>query len=197
MRLIRKIRFSMRTIAMLVLTAAVASALFAKIMQHTGAIAQPGWKLDAPSLFLVAIGLTALALGSWKEHTAVQTMLQMSLTCVGCLVLIWIGEAQQERALRYWFQGTFAATVSLPMLARRIVKAELPKGPRREWWKKTCDAMVLKAELPKGPRREWWKKTCEAMVFSFLNMMLVTAGGILQGAVYVLGTSFLVKPGGP
>jgi hypothetical protein len=165
----------MRTIAMLVLTAAVAFALFAKVRQHTGAVAPAGWKLDIPSLFLLAIGLTALALGSWKEHTAVQTMLQMTLTCLGCLVLIWIGEAQHERAIRYWFQGTFATTVSLPLLARRIVKAELPKGPRREWW----------------------KKTCEAMVFSFLNLMLVTVGGILQGAVYVLGTSFLVKPGGP
>jgi predicted membrane metal-binding protein len=160
---------------MLVLTAAVASALFVKVRQHAGVITQPGWKLDVPSLFLLAIGLTAVALASWKEHTAVQAMLQMSLACVGCLVLIWIGEAQQERAIRYWFQGTFAATVSLPMLARRIVKAEMPKGPRREWW----------------------KKTCEAVFFSFLNMMLVTAGGLLQAAVYVLGSSFLAVPGGP
>ena len=87
MRLIRKIRFSMGTIMMFVLTAA-AMALFAKIQQHTDAVTPPGWKIDVPSLFLLAIVLTAVALGSWKEHTAVQTMLQVTLTCLGCLTLI-------------------------------------------------------------------------------------------------------------
>jgi hypothetical protein len=174
MRLIRKIRFSIGTIAMFVLTAAAASALHVKILRHTGAIPR-GWNVDIPSLFILAICLTAVALSSWKEHTAVQTMLQITLTCLGCLVLIWIGEAQYERAIRYWFQGTFAATVSLPLLARRIVKSELPKGPRRDWW----------------------KKTCEAIFFSFLNMMLVTAGGLLQAAIFTLASEYLAIPAGP
>ena len=174
MRLIRKIRFSMGTIMMFVLTAA-AMALFAKIQQHTDAVTPPGWKIDVPSLSLLAIVLTAVALGSWKEHTAIQTMLQVTLTCLGCLTLIWIGEAQYERAIRYWFQATFAATVTVPMLARRFVKSELPRGPRRDWW----------------------KKTCEAVFFSFLNMMLVTVGGLLQTAVYLVGSELLAKTPGP
>ena len=91
-------------------------------------------------------------------------MLQVTLACFGCLTLIWIGEAQYERAIRYWCQATFAATVTIPMLARRFVKSGLPRGPR--------------------PAANWWKKTCEAVFFSFLTMLLVTAGGLLQAAIF-------------
>ncbi len=174
MRWIGKVRFSMATIMMLVVTVAAASALYAKVRKHTELITITGWKVDVPSLFLLAIGLTAVALASWKEHSAAQAMLQMTLTCVGCLVLIGICEAQYERAVRYWFQGTFAVTVSLPLLVRRFVKSELPRGPRRDFW----------------------KKTCEAIFFSFLNMLLVTCGGMVQAAVYLAGVSFLAKPAG-
>jgi hypothetical protein len=176
MQLIRKIRFSMGTIMMFVLMAAAAMALFVKI-QHLidGTPIPPGWNFDVPSLFLLAIALTAVALGSWKEHSAVQTMLQVTLACVGCLSLIWIGEAKYDRAIRYWCQGTFAATITLPMLARRFVKSGMPRGPRREWW----------------------KKTCEAISFSFLTMMLVSAGGLVQVAVYMMASSLPMTPPTP
>jgi hypothetical protein len=166
MRLLRKIRFSMGAIMMFVLMTAAAMALFVKVQGYTPNL-PPGWKVDVPSLFLLAIGLTALALGSWKEHSAAQVMLQVTLACVGCLTLIWIAEAQYERAIRYWCQGMFAATVTIPMLARRLVKSGLARGPRRDWW----------------------KKTCEAVFFSFLTMMLVTAGGLLQAGVYAVATN--------
>jgi hypothetical protein len=175
MRLVGKIQFSLGTLMMLVLTAAAASALFAKVQRHTEIVTQTVWKIDVPSLFLLAIALTALALGSWKAHSSVQILLQITLTCVGCLILVWIGEGGHERVIRYWFQGMFAATVALPLLARRFVKSHLPRGPKRDWW----------------------KKTCEAMFFSFLNMLLVSAGGLFQAAVYWGGLEFLAKPGGP
>jgi peptidoglycan/LPS O-acetylase OafA/YrhL len=176
MRLFRMIRFSMGTIMIFVLMVAAGMALFVKIQQHTEglvrpAVLPPGWTLDVPSLFLLAIALTAVALGSWKEHTAVQIMLQVTLACFSCLTLIWIGEAQYERAIRYWCQGTFAATVTIPMLARRFVKSGLPRGPRRDWW----------------------KKTCEAVFFSFLTMLLVTAGGLLQGAIYTAASAISAR----
>src|SRR5262245_50579205 len=136
MRLIAKVRLSLSTLMMFVLMSAAGAALFAKIWQHSEG-AGLGWQTDVPTLFLLAIALTAVALASWKEHTAVQAMLQITLACLGCLVLIWIGEAGFGRALRYWFQGMFALTVSLPLLARRYVKSELPRGPRRDWWKKS------------------------------------------------------------
>jgi hypothetical protein len=175
MRLIRRVRFSMGTIMMFVLMAAAVMALFVKIRQHTDGVLPAGWKIDVPSLFLLAIGLTATALGSWKEHSNVQIMLQVTLACVGCLTLIWIAEAQYERAIRYWCQAMFAATVTIPMVARRFVKSGLPRGPRRDWW----------------------KKTCEAVFFSFLTMLLVTAGGLFQAAVYAVSVQFLGRSTGP
>jgi hypothetical protein len=164
-----KLRFSLRGIMMLVVTAAVASALFVKVWRYSSAIPTPGWKTDVPSLFLLAIFLTAVTLAAWKGHTAVQMMLQMSLACAGCLLLIWIVEAKYERAVRYWVQATFCSTVTIPLLVRQLVKSRMQAGPRREWW----------------------KKTCEAICFSFLNILLVTAGGLLESAVYLLGTEVL------
>ena len=78
MRLIQKIRFSMGTIMMFVLMAAAGMALFVKIQHLTESVAAPGnippgWNLDVPSLFLLAIVLTSVALGSWKEHSAVRS----------------------------------------------------------------------------------------------------------------------------
>jgi hypothetical protein len=175
MRLIPRIRFRMGTIMMFVVMTAAVMALYVKIDQHTGSVLPAGWKLDVPVLFLLAIVLTALALGSWKEHTTVQIMLQVTLACVGCLTLIWIGEAKLERAIRYWCQGMFAATVTIPMIVRRLVKTGMPRGPRRDWW----------------------KKSCEAVFFSFLTMLLVTAGGLLQAAVYAIGTELLKMPANP
>jgi hypothetical protein len=172
MHLFRRFRFSMATIMMFVVMSAAAMALFTKI-QHLAddAFVPTGWKLDAPTLFLLAIFLTSVALGSWKEHTAVQIMIQVTLACVSCLTLIWIGEAKYERGLRYWCQATFAASVTLPMLARRFVKSGMARGPKREWW----------------------KKTCEAVFFSFLTMLLVSAGGLLQFAVYTAASALPIQ----
>lgn len=169
MRLMPRIRFRMGTVMMFVVMAAAAMALYVKIDRYTGPLLPAGWKVDVPVLFLLAIALTALALGSWKEHSAVQIMLQVTLACVGCLSLIWIGEAKYDRAIRYWCQGMFAATVTIPMIVRRLVKTGMPRGPRRDWW----------------------KKTCEAAFFSFLTMLLVTAGGLLQAAVFLIGVELL------
>jgi hypothetical protein len=174
MRLITLFRFRMATIMMFVASAAAASALFVKIMRHVSSLPM-GWSVDAPTLFITALALTAIALASWKDHTANQTMLQFTLTCVGCLILIWIGEAGQERVIRYWFQGMFAATVTLPLMARRIVKTALPRGSRRTWWKNTCDAVF----------------------FAFLNMILVSAGGLFQAGIYVAGVEIFALPVGP
>lgn len=127
MHLLRRFRFSLATTMMFVLATAAASALYAKVLQHTSKIVEPGWKFDVPTLFLLAIVLTALALGSWKAHSSVQIMLQFSLACLGCLTLIWIAEAQYARALRYWFQGCFAAMVTLPLLAQ---DCEVSLAPR-------------------------------------------------------------------
>lgn len=155
----RRFRFSMATILMLVVTAAAGSALFAKLRQLFGEPgAAPIWTVDIPSLVTLAIALTAVALGALKGHSAVQIMLQATLAYLGYLSVLWLVEAEWHRLLLYWFQATFALTVALPLVARRIVKNELPRGPRRRLW----------------------MRTLEAVVFSFLNMGLVLAGLVIE-----------------
>jgi hypothetical protein len=84
MPMLSRIRFSLATIMMFALAAAAASALYAKALERTELVGAPDWKFDVPTLFLLGIVLTALALGFWKSHTAVQIMLQVTLACLGC-----------------------------------------------------------------------------------------------------------------
>src|SRR5262249_15175165 len=165
-------RFTLAATMMFVLTAAAASALHVKIMQHMGNIGAPGWGFDVPTLTLLAIFLTAIALAALKKHSPVQAMLQATLTCLGCLTWIWISEAHYGRALRYWFQAAFGLTVTVPLIARAMVKSRLPRGPRRDWW----------------------KKTCEAIIFSFLNLLLVSAGAVIQVLLIEYGSEVFAKP---
>ena len=53
---------------------------------------------------------------------------------------------------------------------------------------------IVKSRLPRGPRRDWWKKTCEAVIFSFLNILLVTAGAVVQVAIIEYGSELFAKP---
>jgi hypothetical protein len=166
MRLIQKLRFSMGTILMFVLMAGATMALFVQI-QVGGVPADVSTRYEA-GLVLLALVLTAVTLGSYAEHTAVQIMLQVTLACFSCLSLTWISQPNDGLAFRYWFQVNFAVTVALPILARRFVKSGLPRGLRRDWW----------------------KKTCEAIAFSFLTMVLVSVGDLLQ--MYAYGVSPLL-----
>jgi hypothetical protein len=153
MRLLRKIRFSLAAVMMLVVMAASTAALFVKVRSRTLNTIE----IDAPVLFTLSVLLTATALGALKGHSAVQTMLQATLACLGFLSLVSLGEQDHERPLRYWFVVSFGLLVTLPLLARSIVKTQMDRGPRRDWW----------------------KKTFEAVIFSFLTMMLVLLGIVL------------------
>jgi hypothetical protein len=165
--LLRSIRLSIVDGVMLIVAAASASALGAEIHEKTA-----GWtamRMDAPILAVLAIVLTAVALGSYKSHSFAQVCLQIALGCLGYLSLIWAAESQQPRLLVYWFQASFALTVALPMFARRSVKAIMPRGPRRTFW----------------------KKTFEAVVFSFFNLLLVATGATIEYIAIVVGEQFL------
>ncbi|WP_435011358.1 hypothetical protein P12x_002665 [Tundrisphaera lichenicola] len=166
MLLLRKFRFSLALIMMMVVTAAAASALFAKVRAHTPAAGQAYLKVDAPILFILSIGLTAIGLGSLKGHSAGQMMLQITVACLGYVSLIGIAEAGWERPLLYWFQVSFGIFVTGPLLARQFVKSEMERGPRRDWW----------------------KKTCESFFFAFLTMLLVLVGLILEWLAVLVGS---------
>ena len=172
MRIFGKVRFSMATVMMLVVAAAACSALFAKAREHVPAVNQAYIRFDAPFLFVLAIVLTAIALGALKGHTAVQMMIQTTLACLGYVSLIGLAEAGMERPLLYWFQVSFGLLVTIPMLVRRSVKVGMTRGPRRDWW----------------------KGSCEAVVFSFLTMLLILGGILLQIIAMQAGASVVAAP---
>jgi len=169
MQLLRKFRFSMSLVMMMVVTAAASSALFAKIREHVPASNQPYLRIDAPVLFIASIALTAVALGALKSHTAGQMMLQITVACLSDLSLISLAESGRERPLLYWFQISFGVLVTVPLVARRIVKTEMERGPRRTWW----------------------KNTFESIFFAFLTMMLVLLGILLQWLAAMIGGQVL------
>lgn len=169
MLLFRKMQFSMALVMMMVVTAAAASALFAKVRAHVPASNQLYLKIDAPILFVLSIGLTAVGLGALKAHSAGQTMLQITVACLGYVSLFGLAESGRERPLLYWFQFSFGLLVTGPLLARRLVKTEMERGPRRDWW----------------------KRTTEALFFAFLTMILVLFGVLLQWLTAMIGGQVL------
>lgn len=169
MAVLRRFRFSMAAIMMLVVTSASAFALFMKVraMLDT-ARANPrsnsSWPVDSPAILLIGIELTAIAIAAVRKHTAIQMMIQATLACLMLLVLMYqLGHPSGignfvERTSRYWFQSCFALTVVLPLLAGRL----------------------LSAEMEPGPRLMWWRGTMESVLASFANLMLVGVGVLVE-----------------
>ncbi len=149
-------RISIALIMMLVVTAASASALFAQVVRHLPGMkaGTPAYDRDVVATFIAGLTLTGVALAARKGHSPVQAMLQVTLTCLNLLTLIAVAETRAIRPIIFWYQASFALVVVAPLVARRIAKTRLERGPRRDWW----------------------MKTGEAIAFSFLNALLVLAG---------------------
>lgn len=167
MNLLRKLRFTMATAMMLVVTSAVAFALFTQARDHVPNAQYPYLRVDLPAVFVISIALTAIALGALKSHSAGQIMLQMVLAYLAYLALVILAEAGAHRPLLYWFQGCFALLATVPLIARSYVKSEMERGLRRTWW----------------------KKTTEAVLFSFFTIFLVLVSSFLQWLTVLLVSS--------
>jgi hypothetical protein len=156
--MVLKIRFTMATVMMAVVTAAVASALFIKVRDHIPTAQYPYLAVDAPIIFILSITFTAIALGALKAHSAGQVMLQIVLAYLAYVGLISLAEVGLVRPVLYWFQVCFALLAMIPLVARSYVKTEMERGPRRTWW----------------------KKTTEAVLFSFFTIFIVMVSSFLQ-----------------
>ena len=172
MQLLRKMRFTMATVMLLVVTSAVAFALFAKARDHVPNGQYPYINVDAPAVFVISIALTAIALGALKAHSSGQIMLQVVLACLAYLGLITLAEIGAVRPLLYWFQVCFALLATAPLIARSYVKMEMERGPRRTWWKKTTEAVLFS-----------FFTICIVLISSFLQwitVLLVSSAGVLK-----------------
>jgi hypothetical protein len=169
---LRKMRFTMATVMMLVVTAAVAFALFVKSRDHVPNNQYPYINIDAPAVLVISIALTAIALGALKAHSSGQIMLQIVLAYLAYLGLIGLAEVGAFRPLLYWFQACFALLATAPLVARSYVKTEMERGPRRTWW----------------------KKTTEAVLFSFFTITIVLVSCFLQWlTVLIVGSAGVLK----
>ena len=165
-----RFRISLATVMIVVITAAAASALFASLVRHlpTGPMST-AIRYDVAILFVLGIILTGMAIAARKAHSPHLAMLQITVACLGYLGLLSLAEISLSRPLFYWYQASFAALVVVPLIARRIVKRQIEKGPRRTLW----------------------MKRCEALAFAFLNMVLVLTGVGVQLILVLMMTNFL------
>ena len=163
--IIPRFRISLATVMIVVVTAAAASALFASLVRHlpTGTIPS-AIRYDIAILFVAAIILTGMAIAARKGHSPHLTMFQITLACLAYLGLLSLAEISRGRPVYYWYQASFALMVVIPLIARRIIKRRIDKGPRRTLW----------------------MKRCEAVAFAFLNMVLVLIGAGVQLLLFLL-----------
>jgi hypothetical protein len=114
---------------MLALVAALAPAiaLYARLVENVGA------DLDLPTVTLLAIVLTGIAVGAWRRASPVQVIVQIGLTCALLTARI---EIDSTRLANYWLALVVAVTIVLPLLAR--AQAGTTQGsrlgsPRAAW----------------------------------------------------------------
>lgn len=158
-------RLTMATVMYLVVTSAAAIALMVRLGRHITPIPQFGSAIryEIAGLFVAAIVLTGAALAARKRHSPYLAMLQITVACLGFLLLISLVEVEYFRPALYWYQATFAVLVVIPLVIRRIIKLRMEKSPLR------ASRMKL----------------CESFAFAFLNMVLVLIGVLVQGLIAV------------
>ena len=158
-----RIRISIATIMMLVITAAAASALVARVVQPLQKVLSsvPLGRYNLAAVLILGIVLTGVALAARKGHSPNQAMLQIALACLGFLFAVSLPDFLPPRARIYWLQVLFAVLVVIPLVVRR----------------------TLKNRTERGPQRAWRMKTCEAVAFAYFNMILVLVGIAIEGVV--------------
>ena len=165
-----RLRISLATLMIIVITAAAASALFSRLVRHMPAGSAPASiRYDVATLVVMAVVLTGMAIAARKGHSPRLAMFQITVACLGYLGLLSLAEISTGRPIFYWYQATFAALVVVPLIARRLVKRRIEKGPRRTLW----------------------MKRCESVAFAFLNMVLVLIGVGVQLIIVVVVTNVL------
>jgi hypothetical protein len=129
------VRVTLGTAMVAVLTAAAASALFAKIHRVLTPVpsntrATPlGLARDYPLVTLLAVGLTGIVVGCARRSGPNATMLPIAAACGVGLVLIWVVESHTAYTI-YLFEALFGLLFALPLLARRLA-SRMEGGPWR------------------------------------------------------------------
>lgn len=139
----RRVRLTMGTMMIGVLTAAVASALFAELRQLIKTPQSLALQVDVPTIVLLGISLNAVALGCWRKLTVEQVLAQIAICCFLILVGAWIWDAKLTRVLRYWLQLSFGVAFVLPLLVQTVVGGDARNSPRNPWLISSLNNVML------------------------------------------------------
>ena len=123
-------RLTLATIMIAVLAAAAASAMTVRVYRLFGAIGGGGIGIDLAALLLIAVILTATAIGSWRRSSLAAILVQITVCCAFVTGVLELGE-YFPRTFRYAFQMWFAMLVALPLAMRRSATPDSPAKPRR------------------------------------------------------------------
>jgi hypothetical protein len=119
-------RLRLGTMLLLVMAAAPALAIYAKLSEDN-------LGPDEPTVMLLAIVLTGIAVGAWRRASPGQVIAQIGLTCAALLSLM---QYSDTRLANYWLALVFAVAIVLPLLARAPARAahDSPPGSRPRAW---------------------------------------------------------------
>lgn len=159
-----RVRFSIGTLMVLVLASTLVVALFFQLVKLSESIGSGLLGGHGPAVLVLAIVLTAVALGCWRGASLDAIGFQISTCCALALVAIGFHQAGWYRPLIYWFQGVFALTIVTPLVGRRL-------SPRA--------------------RPPWVDAAGQALFLSGCNLLLVLVGTSLQLFLFELIPAFL------
>lgn len=121
----RLVRFSIRSLMLLVLCAASASALFAKL-QSLWAPIGGDYVVDGPALVVLGIGLNAVFLAAIRKHSIYQYMFQVTVACGLLLGDVRLFE-YKSRLVHYALAINIFALLIAPFLLRTLYRRK-PRG---------------------------------------------------------------------
>ncbi len=160
----RRFRFSLGSLMVFILTAAAASALYAKIIELLNGTANPISAYDVANVVLIALLLSSTIVVCIRRETVNQGMFQVTLSCVVILATLALIEENLVRLLLYWAQLCFAVLLVLPLVLRRL---------------------ALDGEETES-RRAWLVWVAEVLLGSFANIILVLLGILIQCSPFLI-----------
>lgn len=120
------LRFTLATVMVAVLASAAGAAMVVRVYRLFGG-GEAG--TDLAALLLIAVVLTAVAIGCWRRSSLVAVLLQITVCCA---FIAGIAEAVVlvPRVSRYTLQIWFALLVVLPLGMRRFAASHVQSEPR-------------------------------------------------------------------
>ncbi len=135
-----RLRLSIATTMLIVLTASLAVATFTKtrmLLDRTSTNA-----IDHPAVFVLAIFLTGLAIGGIRRYGANQTLLHISTAFAIVTTAILFAEIHERLAL-YWLEFIVAATVAVPFAVQGVLLRRRRQACEKRGIKRWVELVVL------------------------------------------------------